>query len=87
MKEEKQDRREFIISSTRKTLLGGLSLVGMSMGIRSIIADEESGCEVNLPCRNCFKLGGCKEDKAHELKEQIRKRNKSKDRIEGNIND
>ena len=33
MNNEKQNRREFIISSTRKTLIGGLSLFGFYAGI------------------------------------------------------
>ncbi|MDX1700695.1 MAG: hypothetical protein R3250_08765 [Melioribacteraceae bacterium] len=86
MNDDKQNRREFIISSTRKTILGGLSLVGISLGIRSISADEESICEVNLPCRNCFKLGGCNEDKAHEVKEQIRNNDKQAGRLKGGKN-
>jgi hypothetical protein len=83
MKNDSQNRREFIISSARKTLLAGLSLVGISLGIKSLVADKETYCEVNLPCRNCFKLGGCKEDKALEAKEQIRNKGGNSNLVKG----
>ena len=86
MNDNVQNRREFIISATRKTIFGGLSMVGIALGFRSISADEESICEVNLPCRNCFKLGGCNEDKANETKIQIRNKDKRDRELLGDKN-
>ncbi len=67
-----QNRREFLIASARNTVMGGLGILGITLGYDSITADPENRCEVNLPCRNCFKLGNCGEDKAVELRGEIK---------------
>jgi len=81
----KQNRRDFLISSGRKLFLSGLGIIGVSLGYKKLSADEDTLCEVNLPCRNCFKLGNCEEDKASETrnnlkgKEHIDKKNEIKE--------
>jgi len=70
--DKKQDRREFLISSVRNTMIGGLGLLGIGLGYKSINADPQKQCEVNLPCRNCFKLGNCAEDKAIKMRNDIK---------------
>lgn len=64
-------RREFIKSCARYLSLGGLSVLGISLSWKGIAGETDSSCEVNLPCRNCFKLGRCSEDKAIEMREEI----------------
>jgi hypothetical protein len=86
MNDKLQNRREFVISAARKTIFGGLSIAGIALGYRSISADEESICEVNLPCRNCFKLGGCNEERAKETKIQIRDKDKRDRELIGDKN-
>ncbi len=68
----KHNRREFLVSSGRKAVLSGLGLIGISLGYKTLTTDKEILCEVNLPCRNCFKLGNCSEDKAIEMRSEIK---------------
>ena len=70
----KQNRRDFLISSGRKLFLSGLGIIGLSLGYKTFSADEDTLCEVNLPCRNCFKLGNCEEDKASETRNNIKEK-------------
>ena len=70
----KQNRRDFLISSGRKLFLSGLGIVGFSLGYKTLSADEDTLCEVNLPCRNCFKLGNCEEDKASETRSNLKEK-------------
>ena len=65
---KKESRREFLKKIGRYASLGALTTVGVSLAVKN-----ENDCEVNSPCRNCFKLGGCSEDKAVELKEKLKK--------------
>ena len=46
---KKQNRREFMISSVRNTVVGGLGLLGIGLGYKSLNADPNNVCEVNLP--------------------------------------
>ena len=67
-----QNRREFMIFIARNTVIGGLGFLGITLGYKSLTSDPENQCEVNLPCRNCFKLGNCSEDKAVEMRSEIK---------------
>lgn len=67
-----QNRREFLKTAGRYLSLGGLSLLGISAGVKGLSDKDEPVCEVNLPCRNCFKLGNCQEDKAVEMRDKIK---------------
>jgi len=51
--------------------MGGLGILGITLGYESITSDPENRCEVNLPCRNCFKLENCNENKVVELRKKI----------------
>lgn len=68
---KKQDRREFIIETARKAALGGLAALGISLGYKNLTSDKQT-CEVNLPCRRCFKLGKCTENIAINTRKEIR---------------
>lgn len=70
---EKQNRREFLKSATRNTVISGLGLLGISLGYKSLSRDPEKICAVHLPCRNCFKLGNCNEDEALKMRSSIKK--------------
>jgi len=77
LKQDKnQNRREFLITSVRNTILSGLGIIGLGLGYKTLSSDPESRCEVNLPCRNCFKLGDCGEDEAVELRNDIKRKDK-----------
>lgn len=76
--DKKQNRRDFLISAGRKTLIGGLGLLSIGLGYKSLTADKSKTCEVNLPCRNCFKLGDCAEDKAVNMRKEIKENTQSK---------
>ena len=82
----KQNRRDFLISSGRKLFLSGLGIVGISLGYKTLSADEDTLCEVNLPCRNCFKLGNCEEDKASETRSNLKGKDHPDKKIEGREN-
>ncbi len=73
--ENKQNRRDFLISSARKIAVGGLGLIGLSMAYKNITSDGANSCEVNLPCRNCFKLGKCEDDKAIDMRKEVNQKN------------
>lgn len=75
--EKKQNRREFLKSIGRNVTLGGLTLIGVSAGVGNLFGSKKAVCEVNLPCRNCFKLGSCKEDKAVEMRNEIKAQTRS----------
>jgi hypothetical protein len=80
-KKTKQNRREFLISSGRKTVLSGLGFIGISLGYKTLTSDRDTSCEVNLPCRNCFKLGNCNEDKAAEMRNEIKQSDQSSEKL------
>jgi len=69
---KKQNRREFLISTARNTVISGLGILGITLGYKSLTSDPNTLCEVNLPCRNCFKLGNCSEDNAVETRNEIK---------------
>ncbi len=72
---KKQTRREFLISTVRNSVVSGLGFMGIILGYKSVNSDPASCCEVNLPCRNCFKLGSCSEDKAVTMRSEIKQHN------------
>ena len=82
----KQNRREFLISTGRKTVLGGLGFIGISLGYKTLTTDQDTSCEVNLPCRNCFKLGNRIEDKAAEMRNEIKQSDQSANKLNGKEN-
>jgi hypothetical protein len=73
----KQNRRQFFISVARNIIIGGLGVLGIHLGYTSLTSDGESQCEVKLPCRNCFKLGNCGEDKAAKMRSDLKQSNQS----------
>ncbi len=81
-----QNRREFLISTARNIVFGGLGFMGISLGYKTITSDPEDICEVNLPCRNCFKLGNCNEDKAVVLRKDLKENNPAVEIKTGNDN-
>lgn len=68
----KHNRREFLISTTRNAVIGVLGMVGITLGYKTLNSEPGQECEVNLPCRNCFKLGNCSEEKAVEKRNEIK---------------
>lgn len=69
---DRHNRREFLISTARNAVIGSLGFVGITLGYKSLNSDPDNQCEVNLPCRNCFKLGNCSEEKAVEKRNEIK---------------
>jgi hypothetical protein len=64
-------RRKFIEDGLRAVMLSGLAFVGLSLGWRGASGTrEESSCAVDLPCRICSKLPGCRELKAEDVKRE-----------------
>lgn len=82
-----QNRREFLKNSARYFTLGGVSFLGIKLAADSIKSGSDPACEVNLPCRNCFKLGGCNEVKAVKMREEIKTDAKAKPSSSGGNND
>jgi hypothetical protein len=85
-KDQKQNRRDFLVSSARNAVIGGLGFIGISLGYKSVTSNAAQSCEVNLPCRNCFKLGSCSEDQAVEQREEIRLKDQSAEKQNGTGN-
>lgn len=67
-----QNRRDFLISSATKGLLSGFGFFGVSLKAKSKIFAEGENCPANITCRDCFKLGVCLENKAVEMKKEIK---------------
>ena len=67
-----QNRREFLISSTRKGLMTGLGFIGISLGNKSPESGYGEKCPLNLTCRDCSKMGVCLENKAVEMRKEIK---------------
>ncbi len=66
-----KSRRKFIEDGLRTVALSGLAFVGLSLGWRGATGSgEESSCAVDLPCRICSKLPGCRELKAADVKRE-----------------
>lgn len=66
-------RREFLKDGLRASLLGGLALVGLSLGWRGISrSGQESSCSIDLPCRICSQLPGCRKPEAVDTKQKSR---------------
>jgi hypothetical protein len=66
-----KSRRKFIEDGLRTVALSGLAFVGLSLGWRGAAGSgEESSCAVDLPCRICSKLPGCRELKAADVKRE-----------------
>ena len=85
MKDEKlKSRRDFLKNTLRYVSAGTLGVLGVSLSYDSLTSDKTQTCEVNLPCRNCFKLGNCSEDKAVNMRKEIHS-NSSKNKEVGNV--
>ena len=64
-------RRKFIEDGLRTVVLSSLAFVGLSLGWRGASRSaEESSCAMDLPCRICPKLPGCRELKAAAVKRE-----------------
>lgn len=80
------NRREFLISSGRKLFLSVFGIIGLSLGYNTLTTDKDTLCEVNLPCRNCFKLGNCSEDKASETRNKVNEKDQPNIKSRGKEN-
>ena len=64
-------RREFIEGALRTVALSGLAFTGLSLGWRGISrSGQDSSCPIDLPCRICSRLPGCRQAKAKETKRE-----------------
>ena len=67
----KKSRRQFIEDGLRTIVLSGLAFVGLSLGWRRVSnSGKETSCAVDLPCRICSKLPGCRQFKATDAKQE-----------------
>lgn len=53
------DRRSFLQSLMRGSILGGLAIFSGTMIYRNLNSDGES-CDFDFVCRNCKKVKGCR---------------------------
>jgi hypothetical protein len=72
-KPKEKGRREFIRAGLRSAVLGGLAFVGLSVSRRKAPNHgEDTSCTLDLPCRICSRLPGCRKPVAMETKQMIR---------------
>lgn len=68
-----QSRRKFIKDAIRTVAFGGLVFVGFSLGSRrGSNSGEVRVCAVDLPCRICSKLPGCRLERARNARQECR---------------
>jgi len=66
-------RRDFLRDGMRTVLLSGIGFMGLFLGWKGYSnSGKESSCLVNLPCRGCSRLSGCREPKALDVKQKER---------------
>ena len=66
-----KNRREFLKDVLRASLLSGLAFAGLSLGWRGISrTGQESSCSIDLPCRICSQLPGCRKPEAVDTKQK-----------------
>ena len=66
-------RREFIKTSLRFGVGGGLIFGGIALGLREKTANSENDlCQVTSPCRGCSKYSGCSLPRAQNTKKDAR---------------
>jgi hypothetical protein len=66
-------RREFLKDVLRASLLSGLAFTGLSLGWRGVSrSGQESSCSIDLPCRICSQLPGCRKPEAMDTKQKSR---------------
>ena len=69
----KKTRREFLKDGLRTSLLSGLAFAGVSLGSRGISrSGKRSSCSIDLPCRICSRLPGCRKPEALDTKQKSR---------------
>jgi hypothetical protein len=67
-----KNRREFLKDGLRAAVLGGIVFTGLFLGWKgNSSSEEESSCLIDLPCRNCLKLTGCKESRAAKTRKEL----------------
>jgi hypothetical protein len=79
MKETRKtkDRRQFIKDGLRTVVLSGLAFAGLSLGRRSRYrSGYEGSCSLDLPCRICSQLPGCRKPEAIGTKRKVEKSRK-----------
>ena len=71
--EKVKNRREFIKDGLRMVMLSGLAFVGLSVGGRKASSSgNETSCFIDLPCRICSQLPGCRKPEAVDTKQKSR---------------
>jgi len=64
------NRRDFLKSSLRNGLLGGIVLFSGFLGWRKIRSgNSENSCTFRLPCKECKILSNCEDSKARKFKQ------------------
>ena len=70
---KKKNRREFLKDGLRASLLSGLAFAGLSLGWRGVSrSGKGSSCSIDLPCRICSQLPGCRKPEAVDAKQKSR---------------
>ncbi|MEE8604924.1 MAG: hypothetical protein V3S65_06090 [Candidatus Aminicenantaceae bacterium] len=66
-----KSRREFMKDGLRTVVLSGLAFAGLSLGWRRASSSgKDSSCIVDLPCRICSQLPGCRKPEAITTKQK-----------------
>ena len=64
------NRREFLRSGLRYSLLGGIAIFSGFLGWRKFRSDNnEDSCTFKLPCKECKILSSCEDSKAIVFKQ------------------
>jgi hypothetical protein len=68
-----KNRREFLKNGLRASLLSGLAFASLTLGWRGVSrSGKESSCSIDLPCRICSELPGCRKPEALDTKQKSR---------------
>jgi len=72
-KQKKKNRREFMKHGLRTVMLSSLAFTGLSLGRRGASSSKiETSCSIDLPCRICSQLPGCRKPEAVDTKQKAR---------------
>jgi hypothetical protein len=72
-KQKKKNRREFMKHGLRTVVLSSLAFTGLSLGWRRASSPgKETSCPIELPCRICPQLPGCRKPEAVNTKQKAR---------------
>lgn len=72
---EKTNRRDFLVSASRKLMLGGLA----AMSGYLLFRESDENCDIVIGCGTCKKLSACRQPEAEDFRKSSEKINSNGD--------